>query len=192
MTRFIIFSGRVDKLLSDVRSNSQPASSGFFCVRFSRIFRGNNTNVYQKMITAIKSMIGAIKPVIEAIRSRITVILVAIFAALAFTSGYLVSDWRAEAQVQRLSSQNAVLSAANEKCALDIRSVKAAMSTLTEVAAEREKSAAEAMRQAAATAVRHTRQARKIRAFPPVAPEHQYEAITREQIEYVQSRHQDD
>ncbi|ODT69562.1 MAG: hypothetical protein ABS69_15845 [Nitrosomonadales bacterium SCN 54-20] len=144
------------------------------------------------MITAIKSMLDAIKPAIEAIRPRVTVILVAIFAALAFTSGYLVRDWRAEAQMQRLSSQNAVLSASNEKCALDIRSVKTAMSTLTEMAAEREKSAAEAMRHAAAAAAKHTSQAKKIRAFPPVASEHQYEAITREQIEYVQSRHQND
>ena len=192
MTGLIIFSGRVNKPVSGICSNSQPASSGFFYVRFSRIFRGNNTNVYQKMITAIKSMISAIKSVIEAIRPRITVILVAIFAALAFTGGYFVSDWRSESQMQRLSSQNAVLSAANEKCALDIQSVRTAMSTLTEVAAEREKNAAEAMRHATAAAAKHTSHAKKIRTLPSVAPEHQYEAITREQIEYVQSRHQTD
>jgi hypothetical protein len=66
------------------------------------------------------------------------------------------------------------------------------MSTLTEMAAEREKTAAEAMRHATVAAAKHTSQAKKIRTFPPVASEHQYEAITREQIEYVQSRHQND
>jgi hypothetical protein len=161
-----------------------PASRGFF--------RGNNINVYQTMITAIKPITSAIKTVIKAIRPRITAILVAIFAALAFTGGYFVSDWRCGSQMQRLSLQNAVLSAANEKCALDIRSVRTAMSTLTEVAAEREKSAAEAMRHATAAAAKHTSHAKKTRTLPPVAPEHQYEAITREQIEYVQSRHQTD
>jgi|SRR5687768_1422565 len=161
-----------------------PASRGFF--------RGNNINVYQTMITAIKPITSAIKTAIKAIRPRITAILVAIFAALAFTGGYFVSDWRCGSQMQRLSLQNAVLSAANEKCALDIRSVRTAMSTLTEVAAEREKSAAEAMRHATAAAAKHTSHAKKTRTLPPVAPEHQYEAITREQIEYVQSRHQTD
>lgn len=66
------------------------------------------------------------------------------------------------------------------------------MSTLTEVAAEREKNATEAMRHAAAVAAKHTGLAKKTRALPAVAAEHQYEAITREQIEYVQSRHQTD
>jgi hypothetical protein len=66
------------------------------------------------------------------------------------------------------------------------------MSTLTEVAAEREKNAAAAMRHATAAAAKHISHAKKIRTLPSVAPEHQYEAITREQIEYVQSRHQTD
>ncbi|WP_074743594.1 hypothetical protein [Nitrosospira multiformis] len=144
------------------------------------------------MITSLKPVIGAIQPVIEAIRPRITVILTAIFAALAFTGGYFVSDWRSASQLQRLNSQNAILSAASEKCALDIRSVRTAMSTLTEVAAEREKNATEAMRHAAAVAAKHTSLAKKTRALPAVAAEHQYEAVTREQIEYVQSRHQTD
>ncbi|ABB74768.1 hypothetical protein Nmul_A1465 [Nitrosospira multiformis ATCC 25196] len=180
------------KPVSGLCSNSQPAWSGFFYVRFSRIFRGNNTNVYQKMIPSLKPVINAIQPVIEAIRPRITVILTAIFAALAFTGGYLVSDWRSASQLQRLNSQNAILSAASEKCALDIRSVRTAMTTLTEVAAEREKNATEAMRHASAVAAKHTSSAKKTRALPAVAAEHQYEAITREQIEYVQSRHQTD
>jgi hypothetical protein len=122
----------------------------------------------------------------------ITAIVIAIFAALAFTAGFVVSDWRSASQLQRLRSQNSVLSVANEKCVLDIQSVRAAMAAMTETAATREKNAARAMRSAAATAAKHTSRAKKTRALPAVAPEHQYEVIKREQIEYVQSRHQND
>lgn len=122
----------------------------------------------------------------------ITAIVIAIFAALAFAGGFVVSDWRSESHMQRLRSQNAVLSAANEKCVLDIGSVRAAMGAMTETAAAREKNAARAMVQAATAAAKHTSRAKKTRALPMVAPEHQYEVITREQIEYVQSRHQND
>lgn len=144
------------------------------------------------MIKVIKSITSVIQPIIGAIRPRITAILVAIFTVLGFIGGFMVADWRSAPEMQRLSSQNAVLAAANEKCELDIGSVRVAMSAITEAAAEREKSAAEAMRHAAAAAAKHTSRAKKTRTLPAVAPEHQYESITREQIEYVQNRHQTD
>lgn len=122
----------------------------------------------------------------------ITAIVIAIFAAFAFTGGFVVSGWRSASQMQQLSSQKAALLAANEKCVLDIQSVRAATSAMTKAAATREKNAAIAMRRAAATAAKHTRRAKKTHGLPVVPLEHQYEAIKREQTEYVQSRHQTD
>jgi hypothetical protein len=93
--------------------------------------------------------------------------------------------------MHQLTSHNTVLSAANERCNSDIESVRAAMAAMTASIASREKKAANAMQQAAATAATYINRAKKIRSLPEVPPEHQYEVIAREQIEYVQSRLQD-
>lgn len=124
------------------------------------------------------------------ITPAITAIVIAVLAALAFSGGFALGDWRMASQVQRLNSNNAVLSAANDKCATDIQSVRMAMETLTAATASREKNAAMAMRSAASAAAKHTENAKKIRALPPVAPVKQCEVINTEQIKYVQSRHQ--
>ncbi|SEO53429.1 hypothetical protein [Nitrosovibrio sp. Nv6] len=118
----------------------------------------------------------------------ITAAIIAILAALAFSGGFAVSDWRSAAEIERLNSSNAVLSAANDKCAVDIQSVRKAMDALTSTSARREKNAAMAMRSATAVAAKHTKRAKKMRALPPVAAAHQCEVIDREQIEYVKSR----
>ena len=55
----------------------------------------------------------------------ITAIIIAVFAALSFSGGFVVSDWRSGKQVERLSSENAVLRAANDKCATDVVTVQA-------------------------------------------------------------------
>ena len=104
----------------------------------------------------------------------------------------MVSNWRAASEIQRLSSSNAVLSAANGKCAADIRSAHEAMDAVKEASIRREKDAAIAMRGAAKVAAKHTRRAKKTRFLPPVAPEYQCEVVVQEQIEYVKSRHQND
>lgn len=120
--------------------------------------------------------------------SAITAVVIAVIAALAFSGGFALSDWRMALQIQRLNSNNAVLSAANDKCATDTQSVRRAMETLTAATAAREKNAASAMRSAAMAAAKHTNNVKKIRALPPVAPEKQCEVIGTEQIKYVQSR----
>ena len=122
----------------------------------------------------------------------ITAIVIVIFAALGFSGGFVVSNWRAASEIQRLSSSNAALSAANDKCAVDIRSVRDAVNAVRETAIQREKDAAIAMRGAAKVAAKHTRRARKTSFLPPVAPEYQCEVVAQEQIEYVKNRHQND
>jgi hypothetical protein len=126
------------------------------------------------------------------ITPAITAIVIAVLAALAFGGGFALSDWRMASQIQRLNSNNAVLSAANDQCATDIQSARIAMETLTAATATREKNAARAMQGAATAAAKRTDNAKKISALPPVAPAKQCEAITVEQIRYVQSRHQND
>jgi hypothetical protein len=75
---------------------------------------------------------------------------------------------------------------------LDIQSVRSAMDALTAAAATREKNVAMAMRDAAPAAAKHVSRAQAIRSLPVVAPQHQCEAITREQAEYIQTRRQND
>lgn len=120
----------------------------------------------------------------------IIAIVLAIFVALAFGGGFAVSNWRSASEIQRLNSSNAVLSAVNDKCATDIQSVRSAMDALAAASAVRDKNAAMAMRRAGSVAAKHTNSAKKIIALPPVALEHQCEVLTREQIEYVKSRRQ--
>jgi hypothetical protein len=120
----------------------------------------------------------------------IIAIVLAIFVGLAFGGGFAVSNWRSASEIQRLNSSNAVLSAANDKCATDIQSVRNAMDALAAASAVRDKNAAMAMRRAESVAAKHTDRAKKIIALPPVALEHQCEVLTREQVEYVKNRRQ--
>lgn len=122
----------------------------------------------------------------------ITAIVIVIFAALGFSGGFAVSNWRSASEIQRLNSDNAVLAAANGKCALDIQSVREAMDAVREASVRREKDAAIAMRGAAKVAAKHTNRAKKTRVLPPVAPEHQCEVVAWEQIEYVEGRRRND
>jgi hypothetical protein len=120
----------------------------------------------------------------------ITAIVIAVLVALAFSGGFALSDWRMASRIQQLNSNNAVLSAANDRCATDIQSAHMAMDALTATAATREKAAAKAMRSAATAAAEHTSSAKKLRSLPPVTPEKQCEVISMEQIKYVRSRRQ--
>ena len=125
------------------------------------------------------------------ISPAITAIIIAVVAAVAFTGGFAVSNWRSTAEIQRLNSDNAMLSASNNKCASDVQSVRAAMVALTTASMTREKNAAAAMQQAGAVAAKHVSRAKDIRSRPPVAPQYQCEAIMREQSTYIQTRRQD-
>ena len=126
------------------------------------------------------------------ISPAITAIIVAVLAAVAFTGGFAVSDWRSAAEIQRLNSDNAMLSASNNKCASDIQTVRAAMDALTTASMTREKNAAVAMRHAGTAAAKHANRAKDIRSRPPVAPQYQCEAIRREQAAYIQTRRQEE
>jgi hypothetical protein len=129
------------------------------------------------------------------ISPAITAIVIAVLAALAFGGGFALSDWRAAAQIQRLNTNNAMLSAANDRCATDIQSVRMALEALTVATAKREKDAIKAMRGAAIAAATHTGNAKKIRSLRPVpaaTPGKQCEMINTEQIQYVQSRQRHD
>jgi len=126
------------------------------------------------------------------ISPAITAIIIAVVAAVAFTGGFAVSNWRSTAEIQRLNSDNAMLSASNNKCASDIQSVHAALDALTTASMKREKNAAVAMRHAGAAAGKHANRAKDIRSRPPVAPQYQCEAIMREQAAYIQTRRQDE
>ena len=121
----------------------------------------------------------------------ILAVVIAVCAGLAFTGGFAVGDWRSALQIQRLTSNNVALTMANNKCATDIQSVRSSMDALAADSTKRKKNAAKAMRGARVSATRHSRRAEKMLALSPIAPEHQYEVITREQIAYVQGRHED-
>ncbi|SFW21704.1 hypothetical protein [Nitrosovibrio sp. Nv17] len=121
----------------------------------------------------------------------VTAIVIAVLVALAFGGGFALGDWRATMQIQRLHNDNALLSAANDRCATDIESVRFALDAQKAAAVRREKEAIRAMREAGKVAAAHTAKARAIRALPPVADvsaDGQCEAIFREQQEYVQDR----
>ena len=125
------------------------------------------------------------------ISPAITAIIIAVLAAVAFIGGFAVSDWRSAAEIRQLNSDNALLSASNNKCASDIQSVRAAIAGLTTASMSREKNAAAAMQQAGTAAAKHVSRAKDIRSRPPVAPQYRCEAITREQAAYIQTRRED-
>jgi len=64
------------------------------------------------------------------ISPTILAVVIAVFAGLAFTGGFVVSDWRSASHIQQLGSENAMLSAVNDKCTVDIQSVHKAMDEL--------------------------------------------------------------
>jgi len=122
----------------------------------------------------------------------ITAVLIGIVAAFSFGGGFALGDWRMASRVAHLSSDNALLSAANDRCATDIEKVRAAMDTLRATTIAREKNAAKAMPTASKAAVRHTKAARKIQSLPPAKPGHLCEKMAAEQMEYVRDRRQNE
>lgn len=73
----------------------------------------------------------------------ITAIIIAVFTVLSFSGGFAVSDWRSGREVQRLGSEKAVLRTANDKCAMNVKAVKAGVQEVTD-ALEAKKHAADA------------------------------------------------
>ncbi|SOD42387.1 hypothetical protein [Nitrosovibrio sp. Nv4] len=119
----------------------------------------------------------------------ITAIIIAVFAALSFGGGFVVSDWRSGKEVQRLGSENVVLRASNDKCATDIGTVQAGVKEVTDALEAKELEAQAAMKLAQVSAKKHSDLAAELRNGLPVRPgETQCQAVEREQREYVGGR----
>lgn len=122
------------------------------------------------------------------ISPAITAIAILIYTAIAFGSGFLISDWRSGAKIASLEGDKTVLSTANDDCAADVANAKTAMDLLERSTNELERQAAKAVKEAAPKVAERTRIIKEIKAQPKVAPDQQCEAIIKEQIEYVQTR----
>lgn len=122
------------------------------------------------------------------ISPAIAAISIAVFGIVAFASGFVVSHWRDSGEIQRLESRSSVLTAANDKCAQDIRTVRAALQGMVDAEDARNMAAANAMKAAQPAASARLSNIMEIRAKPVIAAEHQCEAITKEQLEYVATR----
>jgi hypothetical protein len=124
----------------------------------------------------------------------IAIILASLLAG--FGGGWVVKDWKDGADIaliksekQTLTDRNAILENANGQCQTDIAGVRQGVKVITDAAAEREKAASDAMKNAQALAGKHVAQIAAIKALPIVPEAAQCDAIIREQREYVQNRH---
>lgn len=118
----------------------------------------------------------------------ITAIVIGVMALLAFAGGFAVADWRKSGELEKVRSESKLLTASNQKCTEDVRNVNAVVQEMLDAAIEREQKAVEAMKEAEPIAKRHTAKIIKIRSLPAVPLDMQCEAITQEQIAYVQTR----
>ncbi|SDA27264.1 hypothetical protein SAMN05216315_13253 [Nitrosospira sp. Nsp18] len=117
----------------------------------------------------------------------ITAIVITIFATLSFGGGFVVSDWRSSKEMQRLSSENAVLRAANDKCATDVVTVRAGVKEVTDALDAKKQAADAAMKDAQYSAGKHSTLAEEVNSLPVRPDETQCQAVEREQREYVQA-----
>jgi hypothetical protein len=118
-------------------------------------------------------------------------IIAAVIFGAGFGGGFAVADWRSGAEIARLQSDNAIKSAANQKCETDIESVRNGIKQVTDAVGKREEAARNAMSQAEVLAAKHSRRAAETKAAPVIPVEGQCEAIVKEQIEYVEKRRSD-
>jgi hypothetical protein len=123
-------------------------------------------------------------------------IVAAVIFSAGFGTGWGVKGWKDGAEVARavsekekVESRNAILQTANANCAIDIEGVRQGVKVITDAVAEREKAASEAMKNAETLAGKHVAQIAAINALPIVPEAGQCDAISQEQKEYVQKRH---
>jgi hypothetical protein len=116
------------------------------------------------------------------------VIIIAVSLLVGFGSGWGVKGWKDGAHIAKIESRDSVLTAANDRCDIDIDDVRKGVESISVAVGHREKAAAEAMSKAQVLAAKHSQTAITIKAAPVVPEETQCDAIVREQIEYVQSR----
>jgi hypothetical protein len=123
-----------------------------------------------------------------ALSPAITIIIAIAIVVLSFGGGFAVADWRKSGQLEDLRGKNNQLVDANDRCAGDIKSAKAAMQAMTAVSQERERQAQESMKEAQPQVEKRTAIITRIKALPAVPLDQQCEAIKQEQIEYVRER----
>lgn len=119
------------------------------------------------------------------VKPAILAVVVAISSAVAFAAGYLVSNWRDGAQIERLSGQNKMLETVSGKCETDVKNIRGAMQAIQAEAEERVRQAEEAMNKIDPQVKERTVTITKIKTLPPVPMDQQCEAIKEEQTEYV-------
>jgi hypothetical protein len=115
-----------------------------------------------------------------------------------FGGGWVIKGWEDSAELamvksdnNKLSDRNSYLVNANDRCKVDIESVKASAKEIAKAAAGREEAAKVAMSQAEVLAAKHSRTAVMIKAAPNVPENEQCNAIVKEQIKYVENRRTD-
>jgi hypothetical protein len=111
-------------------------------------------------------------------------------AVLAFAGGFAVADWRKSGELEKSRSESKLLTASNGKCKEDVQNVNAVVEAMILEAGDRERKAQEAMKQTEPVVEKRKATITRIRALPAVKPAMQCEAITQEQISYVQARHE--
>jgi hypothetical protein len=120
----------------------------------------------------------------------LVLLLISLGSALAgFGGGWSVKGWKDGSHVAVVESRDAVLTSANEKCAIDIDDVQKGVKSVTEYAAARMKAAEDAAAKATANASKHSGNAITIMAAPLPPEDKQCVAIKEEQENYVKSRH---
>ena len=116
-------------------------------------------------------------------------LVIAFIAVFAFgiVTGWTVNSWRNGAEIARLQSRDAVVTAANEQCGKDVVSVQAGVKQVTDALAEKSRAAEDAMQKAKVEARRRQVQAGEVNSLPIREGETQCQAVEREQREYVQA-----
>lgn len=120
--------------------------------------------------------------------ASILAMIVAVSVITGFGGGYAIANWRKGAEIEKVRGENTVLTNANNHCAADIVSAKAAMTDIIAQVAERERQAAEAMNKAQPEVEKHQAKIIKIKAMQAIPLDQQCEAIKQEQIAYVKAR----
>ena len=122
-------------------------------------------------------------------------VLFAAGAASGGLAGWKAQGWRMGAQLERantkitsLEAQNAILTAANARCGVDVAEVRAAVKGVVDESLKIANQARAAMERAAKTSAGHLGRAETILQQLPVAPEKWCEAIMSEQRAYVDQR----
>ena len=123
----------------------------------------------------------------------ILLIIIIIVSSLLVGSGigWTVKDWQTGAKMAVLESRDAVVTAANAQCKTDVVTVKAGVKEVTDALAQKKLDADAAMKDAQFWAGKHSRLAQEVNSLPVRPDESVCDAVTREQIEYVERRKND-